>query len=290
MSNQALNLKAAMVSRLGEFHGLPEADGLIHRFHVEGDKPGSRNGWYVFTLDERVFACYGSWKTGEKWIFSERLDQYDAKAELKASTRRHKAVREAQALAHAQAKREALQIWSTGVDANPFHPYLYRKGCSAYGLRQSGAQLLIPMFVGRELVNLQRINPDGRKYFLKGGRVAGAYHLIPGHRLLPDAIYLCEGWATGASIALMTGGWVACAFNAGNLLAAARNLKREYPDITLIIAGDDDRKSLRNTGREAATAAADAMGCELIFPLWPSDAPLDLSDFNDLYIWQEGWK
>lgn len=290
MNNQAINLKAEMVHRLGEFHGLPVADGVIHRFHVMGDKPGSRNGWYVFTVEERAFACYGSWRTHEKWIFSEALVGGHANATYKAPSHRLRAMRNAQALGQVEAKRDAQLLWANALEAPTSHPYLVRKRCHGYGLRVCGSELLIPMFVGQELVNLQRIYPDGRKYFLKGGLVAGAYHLIPGTAHLDDVLFVCEGWATGASLASMTGCWVACAFNAGNLLAVAQNLRRIYPDARLIIAGDDDRLSKRNTGKEAALKVANSLRCEVVFPRWPEGAPLELSDFNDLYMWEGHWK
>ena len=31
-----------------------EADGLLHRFHIEGDKRGTLNGWYCLHLDGRA--------------------------------------------------------------------------------------------------------------------------------------------------------------------------------------------------------------------------------------------
>ena len=41
-----------------------EADGLLHRFHVEGDKRGTLNGWYCLHLDGRAAGIFGNWKTG----------------------------------------------------------------------------------------------------------------------------------------------------------------------------------------------------------------------------------
>lgn len=39
-----------------------EADGLLHRFHVEGDKRGTLNGWYCLHLDGRAAGIFGNWK------------------------------------------------------------------------------------------------------------------------------------------------------------------------------------------------------------------------------------
>lgn len=100
-------------------------------------------------------------------------------------------------------------------------------------------------------------------------------------------LYLCEGWATGATLHAETGHPVACAMNAGNLLEAGRHLQRRHPEAVLIVAGDDDRQTEGNPGKTAAIAAAAGLGCGLILPPWPADAPLHLSDFNDLRQWRE---
>src|SRR5690554_7207053 len=63
--------------------GLPAApetnficDGELHRFRVDGDKRGSRNGWYVLHLDGVPAGAFGSWRAGiaENWC-SKRQDQ-----------------------------------------------------------------------------------------------------------------------------------------------------------------------------------------------------------------------
>src|ERR1700761_7033391 len=39
------------------------ADDTLHRIHVEGDKKGSRNGWYILHLADGVPAgAFGSWR------------------------------------------------------------------------------------------------------------------------------------------------------------------------------------------------------------------------------------
>ena len=44
---------------------LPIADGPIHRFHVEGDRRGSRNGWYILFPDDPPAGAFGSWENGD---------------------------------------------------------------------------------------------------------------------------------------------------------------------------------------------------------------------------------
>ena len=54
------------------------ADGALHRFHVEGDRPGSKNGWAVLFGDDIPAGLFGSWKhdSGKsyKWISSQPPD------------------------------------------------------------------------------------------------------------------------------------------------------------------------------------------------------------------------
>jgi hypothetical protein len=44
---------------------LPIANGQIHRFHVEGDRRGFRNGWYILFPDDPPAGAFGSWKNGD---------------------------------------------------------------------------------------------------------------------------------------------------------------------------------------------------------------------------------
>lgn len=282
----------ALQATFGPLDWLPVADGTIRRFHVPGDKAGTLNGWYVLHLDGIASGAFGSWKAGGSHTWSSRKPADPMEAELirqRVEQARHQ--REAEQHQRQQtAAIEAQRLWSTSATADPHHPYLIAKGCQPHGLRQRGDVLLVPLYLGRVLVNLQRIAADGGKRFLSGGRVKGCYSPIgtlePGQPL-----YVCEGWATGATIHEHNGTAVACAMNAGNLLEVGRQLQQHYPDSPLIIAGDDDRQTEAegkgNPGRAAATQAAAVLGCGLVLPPWGGAEPLNLSDFNDLRQWRE---
>lgn len=272
----------------GPLEWLPVPDGTIHRFHVPGDKPGSRNGWYLLFADGIASGCFGSWKAGSSQTWSSRKPADHLEAQLVAQRiEQARRQREAEQHQRQQAAAEyADRLWRDARRADPDHPYLARKGCRPHALRQSGDVLLVPLTMNGQLVNLQRIGPDGQKRFLSGGRVKGCYSplgIITGGRPL----YLCEGWATGATLFEASTHPVACAMNAGNLLPVGLELRRRYPDAVLIVAGDDDRQTKGNPGRFAATKAAAALGCGLVLPQWPADAPLTASDFNDLRQWQK---
>lgn len=289
MTDPVTLFRDALQDAFGALDWLPIPDGKIHRFHVPGDRTGSRNGWYVLHLDGLACGAFGSWKASGSQTWSSRQPADHLEAQLIARRiEQAKRQREAEQQQRQQvAAVEATGLWAVADPADPGHPYLTRKGCQPHNLRQLGDVLLVPLYLGRQLVNLQRIHPDGTKRFMPGGRVAGAYSPL-GARLEPgQPIYICEGWATGATIHEAKGAAVACAMNAGNLLPVGDRLRLAYPENPLIVAGDDDRQTEGNPGRTAATRAASLLGCGLIFPPWSGAEPLELTDFNDLRQWRE---
>lgn len=278
----------ALQCHYGMLDWLPTPDGTVHRFHVPGDKPGTRNGWYWLLLDGIPCGVFGSWKVGGSQTWSSRKPADDLEAQLVAQRiEQARRQREAEQHQRQQAAAEyANRLWRDARRADPDHPYLARKGCRPYALRQSGDVLLVPLTHDGILVNLQRIKPDGDKRFLFGGMVKSCCSLL-GSITPNKPLYICEGWATGATLHAATGAAVACAMNAGNLLEVGQRVQRQQPEAVLIVAGDDDRMTEGNPGRTAAIKAAATLGCGLIFPPWCGSEPLTLSDFNDLRQWQE---
>ncbi|WP_423359074.1 toprim domain-containing protein [Pseudomonas citronellolis] len=280
--------REALQGAYGALDWRPLADGAIHRFHVPGDRQGSCNGWYVLFGDGTPAGAFGSWKAGEVHHWSSRGEVTALEVE-QMRQRIEQARRQRDAEQHQrqqQASEYAGWRWDNARRADPAHPYLQAKRIRSYGLRQHRDELLVPLYLDGALVNLQRIGADGGKRFLRGGRITGCYSplgsITPGRRL-----YVCEGWATGASIHESSGNPVACAMNAGNLKPVAMALRAKYGDLVeLVIAGDDDRQTLGNPGRTSATAAALAAGALVTFPDWPDDCPPTLSDFNDLTCWR----
>ena len=259
-----------------------EADGQLHRYHVEGDKAGSKNAYYVLHLDGRAAGVFGSWKSGlrstwaadgkrmseaEREAFSKLIEA----ARLKAQAER-RAEHEARAI-------EARSEWAAAEPANPAHPYLIRKGVKPHNLRQRGGLLIVPLFDAFGLLwNVQRIQADGGKRF-KPGRAGGLFSPI-GDFNEPRTILICEGWATGATLHEETGHPVLCAMNAGSLLPVATAARSAWAGAELVICADNDRQTEGNPGVTYATAAAKATGATLIVPEFPEGVAG--SDFNDL--------
>jgi putative DNA primase/helicase len=259
-----------------------EADGQLHRFHVEGDKPGTRNGYYVLHPDGRAAGIIGSWKTGLRstWVANgkrmsdaerETFSRLIEAARIKAQAER-RAEHEARAI-------EARAEWDAAVSADPAHPYLVKKAVKPHHLRQRGGLLIVPLFDAFGLLwNVQRIQADGGKRF-KPGRAGGLFSPI-GDLTNPATILICEGWATGATLHEEAGHPVLCAMNAGNLLPVATAARSAWTNADLVICADNDRQTEGNPGVTYATAAAKAVGAKLIVPQFPDGVPG--SDFNDM--------
>lgn len=288
MTDVTILFRDALQSVYGPLDFLPVPDGQIHRFHVPGDKSGTLNGWYVLYLDGIASGAFGSWKAGgaSTWCSREPADHREAE-QVRQRIDQARQQREAeQRQRQLETATLAQRWWRDARRADPDHAYLIAKGVRPHGLRQRGDELLVPLYAGGVLVNLQRIATDGGKRFLFGGRVRGTYS--PLGRITPGKpLCVCEGWATGATLHQDGGYTVACAMNSGNLKPVALALRAEYHTTEIIIAGDDDRRTDGNPGRTAANAAAALAGCLVTFPEWPADAPDTLTDFNDLAVWSK---
>jgi putative DNA primase/helicase len=261
------------------------ADGKIHRFASNG-KRSDDSGWYVVFFDGIPAGAYGCWRTDLKGSWRANIGRPLTSAEEAAhqtkmdAARRERAREEARR--HAEARDEARLIWKASKPAPSDHPYLVKKGVKAHGLRVHEGALIIPMRDGGELHSLQFIGPDGHKRFLPGGRVSGCHFSFGDVNGAAALCIICEGFATGASIHEATGHPVAVAFNAGNLLAVSKAMRKRFPELHLIVCGDDDAKTPGNPGRTKATEAAQAVGGLLVVPDFGPDRPDWASDLNDL--------
>ncbi|MFT4195382.1 DUF927 domain-containing protein, partial [Ottowia sp.] len=171
------------------------------------------------------------------------------------------------------------------------HPYLRRKGVQPHGLRVGAdGWLLVPLHdAAGALCNVQRIAPDKPadgapdKLFLKGGRVAGLWHLL-GDLAGADAVLVGEGWATCASLHEATGRPVAVAFNANGVKAVAKALHRQAPGALIVVCGDDDAATQQRTGKNPGADAAQAAARQVAgLAVLPVGLPQGGSDFNDLH-------
>lgn len=284
LSNAPEQFRQAMIEAGIGIDELPIDDGQLHRFKVEGDKNGSNNGWYVLFGDNNPKGCFGSWKSGINGTWS--LNDYkeytqQEKAEYAKQMAQAKKERDkAQAIVHKEARTESEKLWSNAKPETGGHKYLVDKGVMAYRIRSDGFKLLISLRdTSGILHSLQTIDGTGKKLFLPGGAIKGNYFSIGKPK---NILVIVEGYATGASIYEATGHAVAVAFNAGNLLPVAISLRKRFPDIGIIIAGDNDQWTEDNPGVTKATEAANAVNGKVVIPEF-TNTESKPTDFNDLH-------
>lgn len=206
----------------------------------------------------------------DRALIKQQMDRASQEAEAERTAR------QMQVAADCAAKWELLAVEGTSE-------YLMERGITElHGARLHidpvfrASTLIVPMRdTSGKLWSLQRITAEGKR-FEKGGRVQGCFHQI-GELREGEPLYIVEGFATGISVHLATGGAVYVSFQSGNLLAVARALRAEHKDRGIIICGDDDRTTEGNPGRKAADEAAKAVMGVAIFP-----CGIEGSDFDDL--------
>lgn len=218
-------------------------DGTFHRFHVAGDKPGSRNGWYILheqvssSNRKTVVGSFGSWKTGDTHNWSSFLSA-DSNRTLTEQEHRERerafslirAAREkAQQEVWQEAAESARKEWEQSEPANPNHPYLLAKRVKPHGIRQRGRTLLIPVYGDNyKICSLQYIWQDEQgqfqKRFKSRGRKVGGFHSIGRET---STIYIAEGYATAATIHEITQCLTIVAFDSGNLPSVAQRVRAQ---------------------------------------------------------------
>lgn len=277
--------RAAMVDRGIDPPVELVADGAIHRCDVHGKK-GKGDAAYVLHLDVIPAGgftnwCDGlgwqNWRAGVRQVSPQDVERFRQMVEITRQQRE----RETEDKEREAAKR-AIKWFRRSPPADQNHIYLTPKYVNPLNARQSDGVLLVPLInIDGALVNLQRVFPDGKKRFLYGGQITRAFSLI-GDIDPEGCLYVCEGWATGATIHQHTGDPVACAMNCGNLLPVTTVLRARYPNLEITIAGDDDRQTTGNPGRTKATEAAIKTRSKLVFPEF-CRTDCECSDFNDLH-------
>jgi putative DNA primase/helicase len=203
--------------------GTPIMDGRIHRVPVDGDRAGQKSGAYAGHLDAFPGGYIENFKTGEKcnWKSAMPADALSAadRVRLLQETAARRAERESEFQAiHEETMRLLEAHLAASAPAPADHPYLVAKGVKPHGVLtdrtgpleiaagredaqkwSAKGNLLIPLRdIDGQLVGVQSIDAQGRKFFPRGARLAGGMHLIG--TLGGETIVIVEGYATGATI------------------------------------------------------------------------------------------
>lgn len=264
--------------------------GKIIRFHINGDKQGSRNGRCALWVEPDGFGSgwFMNMKEGQKYTWHSKASRKFTDEERREWAKKREAEKqkrgEEQALEWKAAAEKATYIWGKAVKGR--HGYLERKKISGAGTRVYKGALVVPAYKSGKLTSLQFIAENGEKRFLTGGDIQGAYGSI-GKDL--STIYICEGYATAASVHEATGKASVWAFNAGNLLDVAKTVRKRYADAYIVVCCDNDRWTvikgeLVNVGLIKGKEAAKAIQGRAVWPDFPNDDEQKRTDYNDLYV------
>lgn len=270
------------------------ADGQLHRCPLIDDKSGERSGSYIYHPDGIPAGMIQNFRTGEKTTWRPQSsvqltaqEQREARERLEAQIAKR---REEQAQIHRQVADDAKALVEACTKTNTPTAYLERKGFTEADLGllngilvNEDNKLIVPIRdENAKIWSYQTIDDNGFKSLAKGGKKSGNYALI-GNDDKATSTIICEGYATGLSIALATRQPVVVAMDAGNLLSVAKKMKAKYPERPILICGDDDRYGQRNQGREKALLASKAVDGLAVFPVFTTviegQKP---TDFNDL--------
>lgn len=262
-------MRASGIHPVEPVEPLLRRSGQLVRFRCDGDRRGRKNGWAVLHLDAHPAGRFGHYRLGidQRWHAGATVELSHAERRALADevARSQQQRQLADQVRWQAAAERATSLWTSAAIANPAHPYLVRKGITAEGVRQRRDELAIPMTdVSGALWNVQRIDGDGRKLFLKDGRTAGLSWQCGG---TVGTLCIGEGFATMAAVRGATGHAVCAALSAHNLEPVALEMRATFPGRDIIICADHDGESERNIGLEKATAAARLIGARLAKPI-----------------------
>lgn len=166
--------------------------------------------------------------------------------------------------AKAAGARRANARWVNAASTDLAHPYLVRKSIAELFedypvIRSEGANLLIPVYDAEgELQSVQTIpaEPGGKKLFAKDAPAVGGRFQIG---IGMGRIVICEGFATGATLAMAQSDQVCIAFSADNMERVAREIAAAGVFVVLAVDQDKEEK-FTSLAREIGAIAVVARG------------------------------
>ncbi|EDJ9085828.1 alkaline-shock protein [Salmonella enterica subsp. enterica] len=171
--------------------------------------------------------------------------------------------------------------------------YLENKGLTGYtqllttrelstaGVKFPPDSLLLPIVnTSGEITGIQLISDDGNKGVYSGSKFSGCFISvgdIPAE--MPERVIISEGYATAVSVSLLTEGWSVAAISKTNLKPAAEAIRGKWPEIQIVIAGDNDFEDGKpNDGKDKAISAAIAVKGRVSVP--PGRVKIDWDDYR----------
>lgn len=149
------------------------------------------------------------------------------------------------------------------------------------GVAFPAGSLLLPLTdVDGQVTGAQLISPLGDKRLLAHSTLAGSFIALQPLPLdVPEQVTITEGYATALTVAALTEGVTVAAVAASNLPNVAQAFRQRWPDVRLVIAGDNDfDDGKENTGKQWAEKAAKAVDSWVSLP--PTRYKADWDDFR----------
>ncbi len=274
--------------------GMPIMNGKRQRVATLEDRHGKKSGIYCGFTDRRPggwFINYHRASTPQditRWLASGA--EYDPVTSLhiRAGAQQSKDdMARAQERRYAQATLAAKHLYDQLPAADPAHPYLVRKGIPPTPeLRQTrNGALVVPFFNAQGIFKtLQYIPPDGGKYVFKDAPKQGHFLVVGGALASGQPVQYAEGYATARSLNLATGHPVVMTIDAGNMVEVAKTLHALLPDSRHLFYADFDHAKEQNKGLQMATAAAEKIGGQVLYPdFTDAEKALGFTDYNDLH-------
>ncbi|EPR3147585.1 zincin-like metallopeptidase domain-containing protein [Campylobacter jejuni] len=292
--------------------GQPIMDGKLHRVSVINDKGREKSGAYVGFLNGHPAGFVQNYKTGikENWKSVNSIENTKNKEiELQNALERNKALKEQREKELNQAyENTALKLeneYNNARWANSEHPYLKEKGFDKnfYLKQDKNGNLLIPLkdiegkywatqriFAnGDKMIGATRTSEEKEQGIEYPAKKQGNFFLLGAKNLdNVQEVFICEGFATSASVYEATKSPTIMGVDAGNLEIIVTNIKEKYPKMNIIIAGDNDiKKELtgkKNVGKETALTIKEKYSeVKVVLPNFTKEeTQKGLSDFNDL--------
>lgn len=242
---------------------------------------GKSKEYYAIQLSDGSGYYFGNFKddSSGKVVFNNHNQKPDRRLIEKAKRKLFQEQNKIQ-----QKISESCEGYWENMSPVETHEYLTKKKVKSFGLKLFMDKLVIPaQDINGKIWSFQYISPNGSKHFRSGGRKNGCFYPL-GDLKNSSTIYICEGYATAATIHnTISISPSVVAFDAGNLFAVTEAIRKKYPKVEIVICADNDAYGPKNTGLIKAQNAARRFNAKVVFPTF-KDTSTKPTDFNDLLI------
>ncbi|MFW0695684.1 zincin-like metallopeptidase domain-containing protein [Aliarcobacter butzleri] len=294
--------------------GDPIMNGKIQRVAVDGDKLRQKSGSYVGFDTGHPAGYIQNYKSGfkENWkssITSQGIKDQDI--DVKNRMEENKALREQRnqelESAHEKTALKLQEEYDNAKYAYNKHPYLIKKGFDTnfYLKQDKNGNLLIPLkdingkhwasqrifSNGDKMIGATRTPEEKEQGIEYPAKKQGNFFILGTKNLHAGIkeVFVCEGFATAASVHLATSKPTVMAVDAGNLEIVITNIKEKFPKMEIIIAADNDiKKELEgsiNVGKTTALGIQEKYpDVKVALPQFTrEEVSKGFSDYNDIH-------